>query len=218
MRYHPRMTTAVPPAGTLFYRAVKALAAPPLRAYLRLRSEGEGSFPAAGGVILAANHESYLDPLVLAATCPRAVTYLMLRRFYEMPLVGWASRAAGSFPIDEGRIGTGALRRSLAVLGAGGVLGIFPEGRISPDGRLQPGRPGVARLALRTGALIVPARIAGTRRSFPKGRLLPRRSGVVVRYGEAIPVSAVAATGPEGRERALAALVMERIGALGAAG
>lgn len=214
VRYQPPMAAALAPEGTRFYRLARALGSPLLRLYLRLRVEGAGNLPPGAGAIVAANHQSYLDPLVIAATCPRPVAFVMLRRHFQMPGIGWFSRSAGSFPIDEGRIGSGAFRRALAVLGAGGVLGVFPEGRISPDGRLGAAKPGVARIALRAGAPIVPVGISGTRRSYPKGRLLPRPAAVVVRYGTPILPEAVPVDAPGGRDAALAALVMERIGAL----
>ena len=209
------MHPAIDPAGTRFYRAVVALVGPLFRAYFRVRIEGAGHLPAAGACIVAANHQSYLDPLVVGATCPRAVRFMMARKFWDMPLIGWGSRRFGSFPVDDGRILPDALRQAVAVLRAGAVLGIFPEGGISADGRLGPPCPGVGHLALRLGVPIVPAAISGTRRAFPKGRLLPRPLRVRIRYGEPLAPPPGSHRDP-GAADELAARVMAAIAALGA--
>lgn len=169
--------------GTAFYRVLKRFVPPLLRVYFRLRAEGTEFVPAAGGCILAANHQSYLDPILLAAACPRPVHYMMSHRFWAMPLIGWGARRAGSFPVDDDGMRPGTLRRALGVLRAGLILGIFPEGGITPDGRLRPAREGTARISIREGVPLVPAGIAGTRRSFPKGRVFPRPCRVTVRFG-----------------------------------
>lgn len=169
--------------GTKFYRLVRLFWGPAVRRYFRVSCHGAAQVPARGPCIIAANHQSYLDPIVIGATSPRPVRFMMIRRYWDMPVVGWASRLAGSFPVDDGRVTGRTLRQALGLLRDGSVLGIFPEGAITRDGRLQPGREGVARLALRTGAPVVPAGITGTRRAFPKGRWIPRPLAVAVRYG-----------------------------------
>jgi 1-acyl-sn-glycerol-3-phosphate acyltransferase len=210
------MTPHAAPGHRGFYARLRLLGSPLVRTFFRLRAEGAGAVPPSGPCILAANHLSYLDPLVLAATCPRQVRFMMTRRFWEMPLVGWLSRRAGSFPVGTAGITPRTLRAALAVLEGGEVLGIFPEGGIPTDGRLRAGRPGAARLALRTGSPIVPAGIVGTSRALPKGHLLPRPVPVLVRYGEPVLPSGYAALPEDEREASLTTELMRRIAALAA--
>jgi 1-acyl-sn-glycerol-3-phosphate acyltransferase len=142
---------------------------------------------------------------------------MMARRYWEMPVIGWFSRRAGSFPVGDGRPESGVLKLALTVLAANRALGIFPEGGISPDGRVRPGREGAARLALRTGAPLVPAGIVGTRRAYPKGQLLPRPTAVLVRFGEPIfPPRSGSRTAERERSASLTVRLMERIAALAA--
>lgn len=169
--------------GTVFYRCLKVIGTPILKVYFRISGEGTGHVPASGPFILAANHVSYLDPLVLAATCPRPLHFVMLREFWEKPFLGWVCRQAGSFPVDPGGPAAGALRRAVRLLREGRALGIFPEGGRSADGRLQPAKGGAALLALKTGVPLLPAAIIGAERAMPRGVFFPRPFKVRVRYG-----------------------------------
>jgi 1-acyl-sn-glycerol-3-phosphate acyltransferase len=107
----------------------------------------------------------------------------MLREFWEKPFIGWVCRKGGSFPVDPLGSATGALRQAMAVLHGDKVLGIFPEGGRSPDGRLLPGKAGVALLVLKTGLPLVPAAIIGADRAYSRNMLLPRPYRITVRYG-----------------------------------
>jgi 1-acyl-sn-glycerol-3-phosphate acyltransferase len=154
-----------------------------VKPFFRVRSEGIENVPRSGPFILAANHVSYVDPLVLAITCPRPIRFIMLREFWEKPFIGWVCRKAGSFPVDPLGPTTAALRSAMTVLHGGKVLGIFPEGGRSPDGRLLPGKAGVALLVLKTGLPLVPAAILGADRAYSRKMLLPRPYRITVRYG-----------------------------------
>jgi len=199
-------------AGTRAYRFLRATAGPLVRAYFRVLVEGAHLVPRGDACIIAPNHQSYLDPIVVGATCPRPVHFMMVRAFWRRPAIGWASRHLGAFPVEEGRILPGTLRRALALLEAGSVVGVFPEGRISPDGRVGTGLPGIGHLALRAGVPIVPVGIAGTRRAFPKGRIVPLPLRVEVRYGEPVPATAAGQGARAAAE--LTRVVMERIATL----
>ncbi len=184
----PARSGAAGPEGTAFYRSLKALGTPILKAYFRVSGEGAGNVPSSGPFILAANHVSYLDPLVLGATCPRPLHFVMLREFWEKPFLGWICRRAGSFPVDPHGPAAGALRRAVRLLREGKALGIFPEGGRSVDGRLQPAKGGAALLALKTGVPLLPAAIIGAERAMPKGVSVPRPFKVRVRYGPPLSV------------------------------
>jgi len=200
--------------GTRLYRLVRSAGTPLLNIFFRLRGEGLENIPAAGPFILAANHVSYLDPLVLGATCPRPVHFIMLQEFWEKPVIGWIAGKSGSFPVDKGSA-AGALRRALGVLRAGRVLGIFPEGGRSADGSLQGGKGGAALLVMKAGVPLLPAAIIGADRALPKGRALPRPARITVRYGR--PLTVPPPSSPDQKREFLdtiTARVMEAIGQL----
>ena len=173
------------PAGFPFlYQALRGPVRRALERWFRLRAEGLQHLPAHGPYIVAANHHNYLDGVVLAVTVPQPISFLVMPRVYRAsPLHPPFHRHLGSIPINLARPDVGALRRALRALDAGRVVGIFPEGPFSVRGRLEPGLPGVALLALRSGAPVVPAGISGTYEALAARPLrLPRRHPIVVRF------------------------------------
>lgn len=169
----------------LVYRMVRAIVGFFLRIAFRLTAEGTGHVPGEGGLIVAANHASYLDPLVLGAVFPRPVRFMMMRSYYEPWYLRWFCAPMGAIPIDtEGGIQLGSIKRALRALEEGEVVGIFPEGARSPDGSLRPFERGVALLAARAGVPVVPAFIDGARRAMPIGSALIRPRKIRIVLGE----------------------------------
>ncbi|MFE9405650.1 lysophospholipid acyltransferase family protein [Streptomyces sp. NPDC006530] len=180
----------------MFYFAFRLVLLPLLRWLFSPRVEGVGRVPETGAVILAGNHQSFTDQLLLGATLRRRLTFLAKQEYFTAPGLGGRAtaalfRALGQIPVD--RSGKDAARAAidtaLQVLAREGVLGIFPEGTRSHDGRLYKGKVGVAAMALRSGAPVVPVAIIGTFEAQPKGRRLPRRVPVVLRFGEPLDFS-----------------------------
>ncbi|MGH3794422.1 MAG: lysophospholipid acyltransferase family protein [Pseudonocardiaceae bacterium] len=176
---------------------------PLTRLALRPSVHGAGYVPDNGPVILASNHLSFVDSVVIPLVLPRRVTFLAKAEYFEgTGLSGWLSRrfflAMGHVPIQRGhgRAAWGAVRVAQGVLARGGALAIYPEGTRSLDGRLYRGRTGVARLTLLTGAPVVPVALAGTDRVQPVGSRLPRPHRVTVRFGTPLQFSRYA-----GKER-----------------
>ncbi|MDR7486890.1 MAG: lysophospholipid acyltransferase family protein [Armatimonadota bacterium] len=155
-----------------------------LRVLFSFRVEGLERYPA-GAAVLVANHPSALDPLFIAAAVPDRVLFLAAGEFLALPAVGWAMRTYGCIPVRRGEVETDAVREALLALTAGRKVGVFPEGRVSPQPR--PPRRGAALLAARAGAPITPVALIGTGRVFPLGARLPRPGRVVVRVGPALP-------------------------------
>jgi cytidylate kinase len=178
----------------------------------RFHVEGIDNVPTSGGVILASNHKSYLDPLLVGSVVPREVYYLAKRELFKIPLVGTWIRCHNSIPIDRGGFDRAALSRALALLASGKALLLFPEGtRIRRPG-LGPPREGIALLAARANVPIVPVHVFGSWHRERRGWLGGR---IRVRYGEPIHLPPV----PEGRGGRLlfpeiAARIMEGIGRL----
>jgi 1-acyl-sn-glycerol-3-phosphate acyltransferase len=182
----PAKPRVLPAAGRppFLYRALR----PPVRAALRrffdLSVEGAGSLPAPP-YIVAANHHNYLDGIVLGVAVPPPIAFLVMPRVYRAtPLHPPFHRHIGSIPLNLERPDVGALRRALAALEEGRVVGIFPEGPFSVRGQLEQGLPGVALLALRSGVPVVPAGIHGTFEALRARRFyVPRRHPLRVRFG-----------------------------------
>jgi len=171
--------------GTFWYRSMRLLSALP-RVYFRLRVEGAEHVPADGPCVIAANHASYVDPIVLWMACPRHVRYIVDREQYLRPLVHWMAVRSGAIPVENDPRDLGSLRRALLALKQGSVLGIFPEGGRSDDGSLKTGKPGAALLALRAGVPLLPAGIVGTFAAYSRHHRYPRPGPVLVRFGEPV--------------------------------
>lgn len=169
------------------YRALRGPLRQALLRWFDLRVDGLEHLPTNGPYLIAANHHNYLDGVVLGVTVPEPISFLVMPRVWRAtPLHPIFHRNIRSIPIDLERADVGALRRALQSLHEGRVVGIFPEGPFSVRGRLEPGLPGVALLALRSGVPVVPAGIRGTYEALAGRRgYIPRRVPIGVRFGPA---------------------------------
>jgi 1-acyl-sn-glycerol-3-phosphate acyltransferase len=167
------------------YRLLRLGCTPVLRRLFDLRVSGIDHLPASGPFIVAANHHNYMDGVVLAVALPRPIAFVVMPRvFNASPLHPLFHRRIGSIQVSLERPDPGAIRRVLRVLDDGRVVGIFPEGPFSREGRLVPGQPGVAMIALRSGMPVIPAAIDGTYEALVGRRLyVPRRYPLSVRFG-----------------------------------
>jgi 1-acyl-sn-glycerol-3-phosphate acyltransferase len=129
---------------------------------LRIQVSGKENVPSQGPLILMINHIDALDPFIVVGNFPRPVTPMSKIEVFDIPLVGILARAYGAFPVRRGQIDLRALRRSIRVLQEEGVLLIAPEGTRSPTHNLQRGKEGMALIAIRSGAPIIPVAITGT--------------------------------------------------------
>jgi len=181
----------------MFYWMLKAILWPILHLIFRPWTEGAEHVPKRGPVILAGNHLSFADHFFGALPLPRKVISLGKSDYFTgRGLKGMFSRlffsSVGTVPIDRsgGKASEAALRTGLRVLSEGQVLGIYPEGTRSPDGRLYKGKTGVARLALTSRAPVIPWAMVGTFEMMPPGHLLPKmgiRPGV--KFGKPLDFS-----------------------------
>ncbi len=166
------------------YRLVRELCRPALSRWFDLSIEGVERLPT-GPFILAANHHNYLDGVVLGVAVPRPISFVVMPRVYRAsPLHPYFHRRIGSIPVNLERPDPGAIKRVLRALNAGRIVGIFPEGPFSREGRLVGGHPGVALIALRSGVPVVPAAIHGTYEALHGRRFyVPRAHPLSVRFG-----------------------------------
>jgi 1-acyl-sn-glycerol-3-phosphate acyltransferase len=175
----------------VLYWIIKAILVPILRLCYRVRIEGRDGVAERGPVILAANHRSFMDSLFLPLLIRRRVTFVAKAEYFDDKKTAWFFRGVGQIPIrrEGGSASERALAAATEVLEAGGVFAIYPEGTRTRDGYLHRGHTGIARLALRTGAPIVPVGMIGTDEINPIGRKFPRLfRAVTVKFGTPISV------------------------------
>ncbi len=172
------------------------LAGPLLKLFFRPWTRGVEHVPAKGGAILASNHLAVIDSFVLPLVLERQVQFLGKSDYFtgaglKGRLVAGFMRGVGTIPVDRsgGKASEAALRTGLRVLSEGGLFGIYPEGTRSPDGRLYRGKTGVARLALESGAPVVPVAMVGTNVAQPLGRVVPKPLPIGVVIGEPLDFS-----------------------------
>ncbi|GGS49437.1 lysophospholipid acyltransferase family protein [Streptomyces griseoviridis] len=181
----------------MFYHLLKyVLLGPLLRLVFRPRIEGLDHVPASGAAIIAGNHLSFSDHFLMPAVLRRRITFLAKAEYFTGPglkgrLTAAFFRSAGQIPVDRSgkEAGRAAIREGLGVLGRDELLGIYPEGTRSHDGRLYKGKVGVAVMALTAGVPVVPCAMIGTFEAQPPGRRLPRVRPVAIRFGEPLDFS-----------------------------
>jgi len=166
------------------YRVAGLVVKPLMRFWFRMRVEGAENVPAQGPVILAANHRSNIDPVLVASAIRRPVTFMAKSELFVGPL-GWILRLIEQFPVNRGSMDREALRRSSKVVSAGGVLGLFPEGSRG-DGTFTAIHPGLAYIVLREPCPVVPVAIFGTERLRRPLGWLPRSTPVRIVVGPPI--------------------------------
>jgi 1-acyl-sn-glycerol-3-phosphate acyltransferase len=172
--------------------ALRAIVEALFRVLFTYDCEGEEKLPAAGPAIVAANHPSYLDPVLLSLQVRRPIRFMAWDALFRVPLLGSLVRLFGAFPVDTARgRGGAAYLAARGLLESGEIVGIFPEGKRSRAGWLEPVlREGAARLALETDTPLFPATIRGAFRAWPYFRALPEPAKIHVRFHDPILPSA----------------------------
>ncbi|MEV6811237.1 lysophospholipid acyltransferase family protein [Micromonospora sp. NPDC051296] len=180
----------------LYWLLKYVILGPLLRLIFRPQVEGLHHVPATGPVILASNHLSFSDSIFTPLIVPRKVTFVAKAEYFTgKGIKGWLTKmfftGTGTIPVDRsgGKAARAALDTQLTVLRAGGIAGIYPEGTRSPDGRLYRGKTGVARLALESGAPVVPVVMLNLDEIQPPGTIIPNLERVRIRFGPPLDFS-----------------------------
>lgn len=143
--------------------------------FFRGEVAGLEHLPKSGAFLIAGNHASHLDPPMIGSQVPRQMCFFARKTLWQGPASSWWLDAVGTIPVDrDGGQDVGALKRVLRALADGKVMILFPEGTRSPDGHLQPPKPGVGFIVCKTQVPVVPARIFGSFEAFGKGAKLPK--------------------------------------------
>lgn len=201
----------------MFYWLMKyIILGPLLRLIFRPQVEGREHIPETGPAILASNHLSFSDSFFMPLMVKRKVTFVAKAEYFTgKGIKGWLTRlffvGAGTIPVDRsgGQAAQAALDTQLKVLRGGNLAGIYPEGTRSPDGRLYRGKTGVARLALESGAPVIPVAMLNADEIQPPGKLIPKIKRVRIRFGQPLDFSRYAGlAGDRFVERAITDEVM----------
>jgi 1-acyl-sn-glycerol-3-phosphate acyltransferase len=173
------------------YRALRRIVPPLANPYLHVQLEGLENIPEDDPAILASNHLSFIDSIVVPLNVPRPVYFLGKADYWDSWRTRWFFQGTGVVPVYRGGGGKGedSLRTGVEILRGGDLLGIYPEGTRSPDGRLYRGKTGPVRMALEADVPVVPCAVLGTEQVLPTGSYLPRRRPVTVRYGRPLDLS-----------------------------
>jgi 1-acyl-sn-glycerol-3-phosphate acyltransferase len=159
--------------SSLVYDSTYYLAAASMSLGWSLRTEGRQHIPAAGPVLLIANHQSFLDPLLVGLGTRRHLCYLARKTLFKKPVFTWLIRMLNAVPVDQEGIGKEGIKTILNQLHKGQAVVVFPEGERTHDGQVQPLRPGIHLLIKRTQAPIVPVGIAGAFDAWSRWRRFP---------------------------------------------
>jgi len=172
--------------GWIVFRAIFAT-------YFRWRVFGAENVPLKGGVILAANHGSFLDPPLIGCGVKRTISFLARESLFHFPAMGALLRSWSVVPVDRDGGGAKGLKMILNRLLAGGGIVLFPEGTRTKDGKLQPARSGIGLTVIKSEAPVVPVRVFGTFEAYGRNHKFPRPHRVAVKYGQPLNFEALRA-------------------------
>jgi long-chain acyl-CoA synthetase len=213
------------PSATVITAVSRTACAALFRTIYRLRVEGLQHVPPSGPLILVANHCSFFDAFILAASLPlrtcQHMFYMGFEWFFRHPVLAWWGRGVRVIPVDMDTFLMRALQASAAILQQGQILCVFPEGERSADGRVRPFRKGIGILAKELKVPILPAYIAGSFEAWPRGQSIPRIHRLCVRFGPvATPEALLAREGPRGVDEyeTIVMRLREEVAALGGTG
>lgn len=181
----------------MLYRILRYTLGPILRLCYRVEIEGANNVPREGAVVLASNHLAVVDSFFTPLALPRNVHFLGKAEYFtgkgvKGAFVRWFMKGVGTIPVNRsgGRAAEAALEAGLKTLDEGKIFGIYPEGTRSPDGRLYKGRTGAARLAIISGAPLVPMAVIDTHEAQPMGKVIPKLGARIgVKFGEPLDFS-----------------------------
>ncbi len=184
-------TGAVKFITDIFYRLTAGIIKIILRINGKLTVKGKENVPSDGGLIIASNHISYLDPPVLGAVSPRRITFMAKKGLFDIPLVGRIIKFA-AFPVDRDNPKPSTIKETIKRLTQGEVITIFPEGTRSETGELLEAKRGLGMIAGLSKATVVPALLIGTDRALPVNAKFLKRADITVVFGKPIYYNSIA--------------------------
>ncbi len=187
---NPRLRSLRPPAGVPapnpWYRFMRRFFQVTMCAFWKIRVFDRHREPAEGSVVYIANHQSFLDPMLMSFALRRPVNYMARDSLFRTPGFRRVIESLNAFPVRRGTADLSAMKEAMRRLKAGGQVVVFAEGTRTRDGRIGPFLPGVALLSQRAADWTVPVLIDGAYEAWPRTQPLPSPGSIVVRYGEPI--------------------------------
>lgn len=196
---------------TVLATVMRPIAWPVFMAAFRVRVIGRENVPVSGGAILAGNHVSYMDPVLLWEFAPRERPHFMAKKELFKGLIGWLLKEFYAFPVVRGSADRAAITTATKYLENGELVAIFPEGTRSSDGEAGEAHGGVSFIAMRAGVPVIPVAFVGTDKVLPRGQKLIRPARVTIKFGAPIDPASFTEGSRKERMEALTATIMVRI-------
>ena len=174
-----------------WYRALQSISRVLCTVFFQIRVSGRRNVPLEGGVVLVANHQSYLDPMLVGVGLRRRLNYLARETLFRVGPFAWFIRSLNAIPIDREGFGLRGVKETLRRLRRGEAIVLFPEATRTRDGNFGPLRPGFYAMVSRARVPLVPVRIDGAFQAWPRNAVFPRMHPIRVRYGSALSVEEV---------------------------
>jgi len=170
----------------MFYTIARAICSILFKLLFHAHAIGKENIPESGPVLIAPNHVSFLDPVVVGMVTRRRIHFMARDDLFTTPVLGWLIKRLNSFPVKRDKPNPEAIKEALRVLKKGEALLVFPEGTRSPDGKLLPGQLGIGMLAWNSRATIIPTAIIGSEKVLPVGAKWIGKGSIEVRFGKAV--------------------------------
>lgn len=170
----------------MFYAMLKSIIFLIFKFFFQIKIYGQDNLPKKGGFILASNHLSYLDPLVLGVACPRQLNFMARHDLFRNPFFSWLITSVNAFAVKRNSPDLSALKEAMARLRQGKAVVLFPEGSRQVEGLSPDAQPGIGFLVIKTAVPVIPVLISGTRKILPKGARLIRPGKISVHFGKQI--------------------------------
>jgi len=173
----------------MFYKVIRFIGYVLTLLFWPIKTKGENNLIKESSLILAANHVSYLDPIVLGVAVRRQIHFIAKKEVFNIPILGFIIRSLGAIPVDRKKANPVSIKKSFLVLKKGNILGIFPEGARSMNGELLEFNIGLIKIALKTKSPIIPVGINGTFSIYPPKAKFPsffKRENIYINFGEPI--------------------------------
>jgi 1-acyl-sn-glycerol-3-phosphate acyltransferase len=170
--------------------------------FFRLRVIGKENVPRSGPVIVASNHVSYLDPILVGVSLPRRLNYLAKEEIFKNRFFSWFLGKLQAFPVSRGRVGPSTIRNTLQLMEQGRALLLFPEGTRGDGRNFLKAKSGIGIIAERSGAAIIPAYVHGAEKVLPRGSRMFRLHPVTVCFGSPFLLSSSSFESEGGKKKA----------------
>lgn len=185
--------SAVPGGRSWLYKTLQVLARILTTQLFELKTCGLENVPRTGGALLLANHQSYLDPVVVGVQLRRPITFMADSNLFKNRFFGWLIRNLHAFPVRQGKGDVGAIKQSIQLLHDGHMLNIYPEGSRSSDGEIAEIQSGIALIVRRANVPIIPVLIDGAYKAWPRQRKIFRAFPVRIWYGKPLEIEGLGA-------------------------